>query len=703
MVRERLPVRSLHPLDPITPDEIRQTARLLKAHFPEDSLHFKSIALIEPPKSNLRAYLVSERGGREDLPQLDRCTEATFFLRGKEEFYFARLSLQQQTVTNIEPLPAGFFPNGDADEVRSMRETCLNHPAVQAELKKLKLPEGTHVVCTTWPFGRDDGEKMKRTIQCYLFCRDPRKPDTEEANFYDFPLPLAPVFDYATKDIIEMIYLPTGLQPAPNPNPVYVPHDAREFHQDLQEGPLRSDLKPLVVSQPEGASFTVTGQLVQWQKWSFRVGFNWREGLVLYDIVYDGRELFHRLSLSEMVMPYADPRKPFHRKSVFDFGDAGAGTAANDLRLGCDCLGLIKYFSFVVTDSNGNPVPKHNAICMHEIDDGIGWKHTNTRNGLVSITRSRVLVLQTIITVGNYDYLFAWHFDQAAAVHLEIRATGILSTQPIDKNTQVPWGTVVNDGVMAPYHQHVFALRIDPNLDGPSNTLVEEDTVPLPLSNDLNPYGVGFVTVQNPLKKSCYSDSAPNRVHKIVNPNSINPITSRPVGYQIVSPVRQMLLAHPTSWHARRSQYAKHAYWVTRYHEEELHVAGRFTNQSLPPAPGTATEPGDLAGNVASWAAHNEDVEGQDIVVWHSICLTHNSRIEDYPVMPVDKMTVTLKPSGFFQCNPALDVPQSSQGTNKSVLCEGGGGEDKSCCGNGDVAVDVLLSDQMAEARFDIE
>jgi primary-amine oxidase len=276
----------------------------------------------------------------------------------------------------------------------------------------------------------------------------------EATNHYDFPLPLAPVFDQKTKQLVEIIYLPTGADDIVDQNPTYVPHKAKEFHQDLQSKPFRSDLKPLIVTQPEGPSFTVDGYCVSWQKWRFRVGFNFREGMTIHDVTYDGRELFHRISLSEMVVPYADPRRPYNRKSVFDLGDVGAGSAANNLELGCDCLGLIKYFSFTLSDCHGRPYPKSNAVCMHEIDNGIGWKHTNTRNGMVSITRARVLVLQSILTVGNYDYIFAFHFDQVACISYEIKATGILATQPIDHGVLVPWGTVVNDGVLAAHHQH---------------------------------------------------------------------------------------------------------------------------------------------------------------------------------------------------------------------------------------------------------
>jgi Cu2+-containing amine oxidase len=40
----------------------------------------------------------------------------------------------------------------------------------------------------------------------------------------------------------------------------------------------------------EGASFAVDGREVTWDKWTLRVGFNYREGLVLHDVKYDGRQ-----------------------------------------------------------------------------------------------------------------------------------------------------------------------------------------------------------------------------------------------------------------------------------------------------------------------------------------------------------------------------------------------------------------------------
>lgn len=92
---------------------------------------------------------------------------------------------------------------------------------------------------------------------------------------------------------------------------------------------------------------------MEWEKWSFRVGFNYREGMTLHDIRYDGRSLFYRLSLAEMFVPYGDPRAPYPRKAAFDLGNDGAGLNANNLRLGCDCLGKNESPERFLTLANG--------------------------------------------------------------------------------------------------------------------------------------------------------------------------------------------------------------------------------------------------------------------------------------------------------------------------------------------------------------
>lgn len=419
---------------------------------------------------------------------------------------------------------------------------------------------------------------------------------------------------------------------------------------------------------------------------------------------YDGRPLFFRLALSEMNIPYADPRRPFHKKAVFDLGDAGAGYTANNLKLGCDCLGAIHYISATLSSPTGGTMEMPNCVCIHEQvrmdnfpwppfnlprgcdrycvsadcptarqDMGIGWKHTNYRTERAVVTRNRELVIQSILTVSNYEYILAFKFNQAGEVAYEVRATGILSTQPIDPDVKVPWGTVVHPGVLAVHHQHLFSLRVDPMIDGIKNSVIYEEAHPMPYSKDLNPYRTGYTTREFPIEQSggFDFDMTKNRVFKIRNNSSINPVTKSPVGYKVVMPDFQKMLADPESFHHKRAEFADHNIYVTKYREGQLYAAGQYTNQSR----------GGLG--VRGWAHGRDPVVDEDIVVWLQFGMNHVPRVEDFPVMPCEVMTVRLKPVNFFDQNPALDVPPSTQAVNKSCLLSGPSAVESAAFANG--------------------
>lgn len=510
----------------------------------------------------------------------------------------------------------------------------------------------------------------KRVKQCFLYMRDPTNSSEPDSCHYASPLPVSPVVDTVDLKVIRIDILPTGLDGTVKPlAPWTGPVGPNEYIPEAQPGGLRADLKPLRVVQPEGASFAVSayselGRAISWQKWTFKLGFNQREGMVLYDVHYDGRPLFHRLSLSDMAIPYGDPRHPFHKKQAFDLGDVGAGIMANNLALGCDCLGSIYYLSGVLADTEGRPVDYPNVVCIHEQDAGLLWKHTNYRTSRAVAVRNRELVLQTILTVSNYEYILAWNFNLAGDLTYEVRATGILSTQPVDlalSHTPHPYGTVVHPGVLGGYHQHFFSLRVDPMVGGrQGNQVVYEEAHALPRSAHENPHGVGYTVRRTPVATSGGYDLDPatNRTFKIVNEAVRNPVNGSGVGYKIHVPPMQPMLADRESYHARRAEFADHSIYVTRYAEKELFAGGYYTNQSRG---GTG---------VRSWADRRDDVSGAP-VVWVQFGINHIPRVEDFPVMPMEMLKVTLRPVNFFDRNPALDVPPSRQEVNCSVALNG--------------------------------
>ncbi|KAK4685406.1 primary-amine oxidase, partial [Tremellales sp. Uapishka_1] len=686
------------PLDPLTTLELQLAVSTIRAHasaaHPTATLWFKFCTLLEPRKAAFKSFLASHNAGEATAspPRLaqsllavknvvDGKTEVTYY-----EYRVVLTSATEAEVLSNDKMPSIAHAALDMDEMLQGEQAVLKHPEVVKVIKSLNLPEGSEVVADPWCYGCDTMEQTPRFIKFLMYFRPGHSTDPN-MNHYSFPLPFVPTLyttDFSLCDIkwvpvyggdsMKTLHdLPGGVGSFP-----WDKMQLNEYDHNLQVqagGAIRGDLKPLEVVQKEGPSFTVKGWAVEWQKWQFRVGFNFREGLTIHDVRYDERDVFHRLSISDMCVPYGDPRPPLHRKMAFDLGDFGAGVCANQLDLGCDCLGHIHYFSAPIINALGETVEMKNVICMHEQDEGIGWKHTNFRTGVGSVVRNRVLVVQMIITVDNYEYVFAYKFDQAAGVHLETRATGILSTQTILPGERSPYGNVVAPGVLAANHQHIFSLRIDPAINGHNNSVVQEDSVPMdfdpenPPAN--NPYGVGYYVEKTLIEKSGFADAAPhkNRVFKIINPNKTNAVSGNNIAYKLVPAPSQMLLAHPKSIGAQRGEFGAHHIWVTKFADDELFSGGQYTQQSNGNAQGIKT-----------WVARDDNVVNEDIVLWHSFGLTHNPRVEDYPVMPVEVHMISLKPADFFERSPAIDVPASTQKENKSVLFTSQQNAPGECC-----------------------
>ncbi|KIW11821.1 hypothetical protein PV08_09094 [Exophiala spinifera] len=660
-----------HPLDPLTPEEISQTANHVRRAFPGKDAYFRVITLSEPPKADMIKYLEAEHGDYLQTITLPRLAMVQTFLGPRDSSHYYQLKVDVETGGIVEQKQlVGCHGHVDATDMQRAERECLNDARVQAAIRDMKLPAGAEVKIEPWTYATDGMNDMSEKItMCYFYMKLIDHPD---ANHYAYPLDLCVEMSGDAR-VLQIFYLPPGTSndistSAQAYDEKKIHGSEIEYHPDLRTT-QRTTTKPYRVSQPDGPSFQVQGNLLQWEKWRFRVGFNYREGLTLHDVRYDGRSVFYRLSLAEMFVPYGDPRMPYTRKAAFDLGNDGAGCTANNLQLGCDCLGHIKYFDGWHSTSAGDPLKLPNAVCCHEIDDGILWKHTNFRTGNAVVTRSRVLVLQTIITVSNYEYIFAFQFGQDASLHYEVRATGIVSTVPIGVGEKVPFGTAVAPGVLAPYHQHLFSLRIDPAVAGYQNSLVIEESHAMPIQDPQvhNPFGVGYTTESRVVENECGLDldHSVNRVFKIVNEQVINPVTGGPVGYKLAPCYSQLLLAHPSSYHAKRSEYGAHAVWVTRHSDDELFPSGHHTMQSLG------------GQGIASWIKDRQEkkqptsVKNSDIVVWHTFGSTHNPRVEDWPVMPTEKMIVGMKPVNFFTSNPAIDVPVSTQETNQSVLVEG--------------------------------
>lgn len=616
------------PFDPLSAAEIRRAVRILRRDADvDDTCRFVSVSLREPPKAEVVAGADVERLPREAFVVLLR--------RSDGHTFEAVVSLTDDRLVTFEQVP-GVQPAIMLDEFGEVEDGARRSPEFRRALQARGVQDLSLVCVEPWSAGfYGEDQQGRRLMRALVYVKD-----DEDDNPYAHPVDnLVVVYDLNEGAVVRV----------EDDGPVPIPRQSGDYRLDRLGIAARSDLAPLEITQPAGPGFTLDGHLVRWQGWTFHIGFTAREGVVLHHVrLRDGaedRSVLYRASLSEMVVPYGDPSSIQYRKNAFDAGEYNIGALANSLQLGCDCLGEIRYLDATTTDSRGNPMVIRNAICVHEEDAGLLWKHTDQRTGHVEVRRSRRLVVSFIATVANYEYGFYWNLYQDGAIELQVKATGIVSTATAANGSTFGRRLTI-DGLYAPIHQHIFNARLDFDIDGTDNTVNEVHTeVPTH-----NPHGNAFHTLETPLTSEREAvrdaDPAAQRFWKVVSATRRNAV-GEPTGYRLVPTHPTRLFATPASHVARRAGFARHNLWVTPYVESERFAAGDYPNQSRG------------VDGLPTWTARDRPIVGRDVVVWYSFGSHHVVRLEDWPVMPVQVLGFRIEPDGFFDRNPALDVPPS--------------------------------------------
>lgn len=322
-----------HPLSSLSLEETNLAKDIVLCSSPDEVIYFRMVYREEPQKALLVPFLELEHAGKllPHSPRPPRLAavhyisahqsadrkadeiEATVDLNLGEVVtkdvvgteFLAGLSTWVLLVSSLVRLTVELTL--DSWEFDILIDECKKSKLFQDRLAQFKLPEGFDYVVEPWPYGGLDQPEVRRYFQGLVYAVDTRN-NNPDSNFYAYPLPVIPVMDFETREIVRIDELATGgagdslLPKAPRTGSVIDHCGPAEYVPELLPGGTRRDLKPLSVIQPEGPSFSVTDEsLIEWQKWRFRVSFNPREGAVIHDVHFDGRSVLYRLSISEMV------------------------------------------------------------------------------------------------------------------------------------------------------------------------------------------------------------------------------------------------------------------------------------------------------------------------------------------------------------------------------------------------------------------
>ncbi|WP_416963312.1 primary-amine oxidase, partial [Streptomyces sp. Agncl-13] len=533
-----------HPLDPLAPEEITVARELLAAAgLVTETTRFAYLGLLDPPKNTpaqgdrrLRVLLLDVSGG----PSCDATVSLTGTRVDSHRLIDAategQLPVLDEEFALVEQILAKDGRWLDALAARGLDVDSVRVAPLSAGVYDDEYPQ----------------ERGRRILRGLAFVQEHPK-DHAWAHPVDGLVAYVDVLNRTVDQVIDL-------------GPVPVPAESGNFDDPAVTGPPRTTLKPIEITQPQGPSFTLEGNALTWENWSLRIGFDAREGLILHQLAFAGRPVIHRASIAEMVVPYADPSPVRSWQNYFDTGEYLIGRCANALQLGCDCLGDITYLDAVVADETGAPQTLTDAVCLHEEDYGILWKHTDLWAGSAETRRQRRMVLSFFTTVGNYDYGFYWYLYLDGTIEFEAKATGVVFTSAHPGGDH-PYATEIAPGLGAPYHQHLFSARLDMAVDGPVNRVEEVETVRVPMGPG-NLRGNAFALKRTPLTRESeaqrMADAGVDRVWHISNPESLNRL-GRPVAYALHPEGKPALLADPGSSVAARAAFATKHLWVTAH------------------------------------------------------------------------------------------------------------------------------------------
>jgi primary-amine oxidase len=623
-----------HPLTALTLAEINTAVAVInKEKTLSEMAVFPLITLQEPDKNEVINFTPGKTFQRQAF--------LVVYERLQNKTYEGIVDLKTQTLSSWKEIPNA-QPAIISPEYDLARQIVQSDPQWQAAMQKRGIRDFDRVKINCWAPGilsKEEAATDKR------FCRALSYYKGNNWNYFGSPI----------EGVVATVDLNTGKLDSFVDNGV-VPFSKQNWNYDVQSlGKLLSPPKLLKILQPQGASFRIRGNTISWQGWNFRYLMHPRNGLVLYQVTYDDgekiRPVLYRASLSEMVVPYGDPDPNWAFRNAFDVGEYNFGSLATSMELGKDIPENGLLLNAVLANEEGEPYEIPGVIGIYERDNGILWKHYEYNTRKNHVRRSRELVMTMTVAIDNYDYSLNWIFHQDGSLEVQNDLTGIILVQGTAAEKQPEdnsYGRLIAKNIFGVNHQHFFNYRLDMDVDGQANSVMEMNIKALPMDNK-NSLGNAIAVTETPLTTETAAvrdlDMKHSRQWMIVNANRKNTLGTAP-GYMLMPGSNTIFFPVEGAKIRDKAGFATHHVWVTKYQPGELYAGGDYPNQSQP------------GQGLPKYIADDQALTNEDIVLWYTMGVTHVPRPEDWPVMPTHRVGFKLVPRGFFSRNPAINLPE---------------------------------------------
>jgi len=617
-----------YPLDPLTAGEITKVTTILKDNqLVTAATWYNIINLKEPPKKEVQAWQPGTPMRREAF--------VSFYDYARPGITEVVVDLNTSKLVSTKTIPNVIGMGLEADSLAA--ETIVRNDASYiAALKRRGIAIDDVVHRTIFP--TDLGlAPIGHREQLVIPHLQNNRVDIEGLLVY---------VDFTSKKVLKIVDESGRFSDRVDLN--YFNEDSI---RDTRKGPA-----PVKITMPEGSSIHLDGQAISWANWRLRFGIDNREGLVIYNVrlMDNGKErsVLYRGSMPEMVVPYGAPSLLQAAYNFFDAGEYRLGQGiARPMTPGADAPENAFYLPATLHREDGTPYELRNAVAIFEEYGGTLWRH-----GTVS-RRATNLAIKYYTQIENYDYGFTWRFKEDGTIDVDIELTGIVEVQGVHRTNAMDapdkndlsyqghsFGTLVKPHVEAINHQHFFVFRLDMDVDGDNNGVMEMNSKAVP-AGTANPYGNAFYVEdthfmnEGQARRNINYESA--RCWHIMNP-SVHNALGQHTGYMLMPGSQAVPFMPPGTVVRKKAGFLDHQFWVTQYAEGEEYPAGRYPASNK------------VYDGLPQWTAKNRPIGNNDIVVWYVAGITHIVRPEEWPVMPAHHMGFSLMPFGFFSENPTM-------------------------------------------------
>ena len=648
---------SKHPLDSLSADELivlRDT--LANSNRFSIGTNFTAIQLEEPTKPFVQEF----REGSE-IPRKAQLAAVDY---DKGKTYRVVIDLGNRQIDSITDLGT-LQPGLSRRDLALARMIVDADPRIKEALAKrgLKIPgrvsDAVYVHFGAIGYDPSLEDQTNRLMRVWFAA------DQNAVNIYSPVLNgVMAIVDLYSKRVIRL-HDAAGVPPsATSPDAVF----------DLNIPEARSASPRQAPPQADRGPIQVDGAVVSWRNWQFRYGFNLREGLVLYQIAFNDhgrkRPIAYRASVANLVTLYADKHELWSSMEYSEEANFGLGYLSTDVRPGREVPYSALTLSSVLPDPSQPRFsePASDRVYVYERDAGALMYYT--QDGRAVHAHATELVVGFLVSIGNYAYGLNWVFKLDGSFDFEAELAGQILTKFVaakecaicksvaegvgangesrtyeDASDQM-YGTLVHSDVVGVNHQHWFNLRIDFDIDGPNNAVMENNV------KRLTPRERFFTVTRTVFgkavdaKRTTHDEMA--RTWTIYNPSSVNS-KGRPAGYTVV-PGENAATIIPETRQKGIMGFTFYHFWATPNREGQLYADGAYPNQAK----------SSYADTLYHYA-NDEPIYNRDIVVWYSMGDTHAPRPEDYPLMPNKKISVSFRPDGFFDTSAGRPIPPAGK------------------------------------------